>query len=72
MPPVIKTVEQALQMIELHLPPELQRLSRWTFARALLVETLRTGKTKDLRIASRQLRQALSNEKWLQPDERAS
>jgi hypothetical protein len=68
LPPLLKTVEQAIQMIDLHLPIELRRLPRWTFAHALLAEALRTKKSKDLRAATRQLRQALSNENWLKAD----
>jgi hypothetical protein len=63
--PTISTVEQALTLIDQNLPPELARLPRWTFARALLVEAMRTGKSRDMNTAVRQLRQALSNEKWL-------
>ena len=66
----VKTVEQALGMIDHELPPEITRLSRWTFARALLIEAQKTGKTRDLNAAFRQLNQALSNEKWL-ADEQA-
>jgi hypothetical protein len=40
-------------------------MSRWTFAHALLVEALRTGKRRDLNAAFRQLRQALTNQDWL-------
>ena len=65
MPPVIATVEQAIDVIDRHLPVELARLPRWTFARSLLVEAARTGKSRDLNTAFRQLRQALGNEKWL-------
>jgi environmental stress-induced protein Ves len=61
----IKTVEQALQMIDRELAPEAARLPRWTFARALLVEAEKTGKSRDLNVAFRQLRQALSNERLL-------
>jgi hypothetical protein len=61
----MKTVEQALRMIEHELPPELARLSRWTFARALLVQALKTGKARDANTAFRQLKQALTNEDWL-------
>jgi hypothetical protein len=68
MPPVIKTVEQAIQLIDSRLPVELRRLPRWSFAHALLVEALRTKKSRDLRTAARQFRQALSNEKWLVAD----
>jgi hypothetical protein len=63
--PVVKTVEQALDTIDRDLPPELARLPRWTFARALLSEVQRSGKSRDLNAAFRQLKQALSNEKWL-------
>lgn len=61
----MRTVEEALRMIDHELSPEIARLSRWTFARALLVEALKTGKARDLKVAHRQLRQALANEKWL-------
>ena len=66
----VKTVEQALAMIDRELTPEIARLSRWTFARALLVEAQKTGKTRDLNAAFRQLKQALSNEKWLAEESR--
>src|ERR1051326_2086810 len=62
---VVKTVEQALHAIDRELSPELARLPRWTFARALLVEAHRTQKSRDLNAAYRQFKQALSNEKWL-------
>ena len=62
----IKSVKQALGFIDRHLPEELARLSRWTFARALFLEAQRTGKSRDLTAAVRQFRQALSNEKWLE------
>jgi hypothetical protein len=35
-------------MIDHELPGEIARISRWTFARALLFEALRTGKRRDL------------------------
>lgn len=62
---VIKTVEQALGFIERDLPPEVAKLPRWTFARALLLEAQKTGKSRDITAAFRQLRQALHNERWL-------
>jgi hypothetical protein len=62
---VVKTVEQAIHAIDRELSPELARLPRWTFARALLVEAQRTQKSRDLNTAYRQFKQALSNEKWL-------
>jgi len=65
---VIASVKEALGFIDRHLPPELARLPRWTFARALFVEAERTGKSRDVNAAMRQLRQALSNEGWLDED----
>lgn len=62
---VVATVEQAIDLIDRDLPPELARLPRWTFARALLVEAIRSGKSKDMKAAARQFRQALRNERWL-------
>ena len=61
----VKTVGEALGLIDTELLPEIARLPRWTFARALLVEAQKTGKSKDLNAAFRQFRQALGNEKWL-------
>ncbi len=65
---VIRNVDEALDMIDRELPAELRRLPRWTFARALLEEARRTQRKRDLTTAIRQLRQALSNEKWLADD----
>jgi hypothetical protein len=62
----IKTVEAALAFIDRRLPAELARLPRWTFARALLLEVQRTGKSRDMNAAVRQFRQALGNERWLE------
>jgi hypothetical protein len=62
----IKTAEAALAFIDRQLPAELARLPRWTFARALLLEVQRTGKSRDMNAAVRQFRQALGNEKWLE------
>jgi hypothetical protein len=61
----LTTVERSIGFIDKNVPRELTALPRWTFARALLAEALRTRKTRDLRAAIRQLTQALSNEKWL-------
>jgi hypothetical protein len=63
--PALRTVDEAIQMIDTELPAELRRLPRWTFARALLVEAAKTGRKRDLTAAARQVRQALSNEGWL-------
>jgi hypothetical protein len=63
--PAIRTVEEAIRLIDTELPQELQALKRWTLARALLVEAERTGKRRDLASAERQLKQALSYEGWL-------
>jgi hypothetical protein len=68
LPSVIRTVEEAIRLIDRNLPPDLARLPRWTFARALLAEAMQTRKSRDMKAAVRQLRQALQNEKWL--DER--
>jgi len=65
MPSVIKTVEEAITLIDRNLAPELKSQPRWTFTRALLAEVLKTGKARDMKAASRQLAQALRNEKWL-------
>lgn len=63
--PIVRTVEEAIRLIDKEIPYELRSLSRWTFARALLVESQRSGKKRDLTCAARQLKQALSNEGWL-------
>jgi hypothetical protein len=65
----ITTVEGALGFIDRHLPAELKRLPRWTFARALFLEAQRTGKSRDMNAAVRQFRQALGNERWLEDNE---
>jgi hypothetical protein len=62
--PSVDTAEQAIEMIDRDLPAELARLPRWTFARALLVEAVRSKKSRDIKAATRQLQQALRNEKW--------
>ncbi|MCC7347741.1 MAG: hypothetical protein IT538_10130 [Variibacter sp.] len=67
--PVVRTIDEALGLIDRDLPPELRKLPRWTFARALLLEAQKTGKKRDNMLAVRQLRQALSNEGWLAEDE---
>ena len=61
---VVASVEEAIELIDKHLPDELAKLPRWTFARALLVEALRSGKSRDMKAAVRQLQQAVRNEKW--------
>ena len=63
--PALRTVDEAIDMIDSELPAELRRLPRWTFARALLLEAAKTGRKRDLTAAARQVRQALSNEGWL-------
>jgi hypothetical protein len=64
-PRVIRSVEEALDLIDVSLAPDLSKLPRWTFARALLLEALRTGKSRDLSTAIRQLGEALRAEHWL-------
>jgi hypothetical protein len=66
MRPRVRTVQEALRMIDNELPAELRSQSRWTFARALLVEAAKTGKKRDIGSATRQLKQALENEGWLE------
>jgi glutathione S-transferase len=62
----IATVKQALSFVERNVHPDLARLPRWTFARALLEEAAKMRKSRDVNAAFRQLKQALSNEKkWL-------
>lgn len=61
----IRTIDEALRLIDEELPAELRTLPRWTFARDLLLTAHRSNKKRDLTIAVRQLRQALSNEGWL-------
>jgi hypothetical protein len=63
--PSVRTVSEAIRLIDRELPIELRSLPRWTFARELLVHADRSGKKRDLICAARQLRQALSNEGWL-------
>jgi hypothetical protein len=70
--PQVRTVTEAIRLIDRELPAELRSLSRWTFARALLVQAERSGKKRDLICAARQLRQALSNEGWLLEKNRGS
>jgi hypothetical protein len=61
----VRTTDEALRLIDEELPAELRSLPRWTFARDLLVAAGRSNKKRDLTIAIRQFRQALSNEGWL-------
>jgi hypothetical protein len=68
--PGLRSVEEALGMIDCDIAPELHRLPCWTFARALLIEARRSGKKRDVMVAVRQLRQALSNEGWLKAERR--
>ena len=70
--PVVRTIEEALGLIDSELPPELRTLPRWTFARELLVVAMQSGKKRDTTAAMRQLRQALSNEGWLADAKAAS
>jgi hypothetical protein len=64
-PRSIRTVEEAVRLIDKRLPPEIASLPHWTFARALLVEVARTGKSRDMNAAIRQLKQALRVEHYL-------
>jgi UDP:flavonoid glycosyltransferase YjiC (YdhE family) len=62
-PRILRTVEDALAMIAALLREIVQR-PRWTFAKALLQESIKTQKSRDLKTATLQLQQAISNEKW--------
>jgi hypothetical protein len=64
-PSEIATIKQAISFIDRHVHPDLARLPRWTFARALLEEAAKTRKSRDVNVAFRQFKQALGNEKWL-------
>jgi hypothetical protein len=63
--PALRTTAEAIRLIDEDIPQEVRTLSRWTFARALLSEAERSQKKRDLKLAERQLKQALSNESWL-------
>lgn len=63
--PALRTTAEAIRLIDEDIPQEVRTLSRWTFARALLAEADRSQKKRDLKLAERQLKQALSNESWL-------
>lgn len=67
----IASVKDALGFMDRHLPEELARLPRWTFARALFLEVERSGKSRDMKTAVRQFRQALSSDRWLDESEDA-
>jgi hypothetical protein len=69
--PALRTVDEAIDMIDNDLPAELRRLPRWTFAHALLLQAAKTGRKRDLTAAARQVRQAVSNEGWLVENETA-
>jgi hypothetical protein len=59
---LLRTTGEALRFIERELPRELKTLPRWTFAQELLAEAHCSKKSRDLRCAYRQLRQALQND----------
>ena len=65
--PTVRTVAEAVRLIDTELPIELRSLPRWSFARELLVHAATSRKKRDLITAARQLREALSNEGWLAP-----
>jgi hypothetical protein len=69
---IIRTVDEAIRLIDNELSQELRSLTRWTFARALLLEAERSRKKRDLLAAVRQLQQALANEGWLEGTGRGS
>lgn len=64
---VIRNTQEAIRFIDRELPGELKALPRWTFARELLLVADRSEKKRDLTHAYRQFRQALSNDRMLEP-----
>jgi hypothetical protein len=44
--PALRTTKEAIGLIDQDIPQELRTLERWTFARALLVEALRSIRRK--------------------------
>jgi hypothetical protein len=63
--PIITSTEQAIRFIDRELLPDVKKRPRWTFARALLVVAEKSSKSRDLKHAFRQFRQALSNDRLL-------
>lgn len=51
LPSVIRTVEEAIKLIDRNLRPDLARLPRWTFARALMAEVMQTRNSRDMKAA---------------------
>jgi hypothetical protein len=62
---VVRTMAEAIRLIDEELPAELRAQPRWTFARSLLVVAERSRKKRDVVPAIRQFKQALDNEGWL-------
>jgi hypothetical protein len=69
--PMVRTVQEAIGLIDDELSSELRSQSRWAFARQLLMVAASSNKKRDVAAAARQLRQALSNDRLL-ADEDAS
>src|SRR6188472_1583809 len=67
--PRVRTIAEGIHLIDEELSIELRSLQRWTLARDLLVHAERSRKKRDLTSAMRQLRQALSQEGWLAPEQ---
>ena len=63
LPRVLRTVEDALSMIE-HCRRSLHSFHDGTSPRRSFSEALKSQKSRDLKTAARQLEQAISNERW--------
>jgi hypothetical protein len=67
--PAIRTVQEAIGLIDDELTAELRSQSRWTFAMELLLAAVSSNKKRDVTAAARQLRQALSSDNLLADDQ---
>jgi hypothetical protein len=70
--PQVRTVAEAIGLIDDDLPSELRSQSRWTFAAELLVAAASSKKKRDVMVAARQFRQALLNDGLLADEEDAA
>jgi hypothetical protein len=59
---LLRTTGEALRFIDAELPAEFKVQPRWTITRDLLIEAGHSEKSRDLKCAYRQLRQALKND----------
>jgi hypothetical protein len=69
--PTVRTVQEAIGLINDELASELKAQSRWKFAKELLLVAATSNKKRDIAVAARQFRQALSNDSLLVSDDGA-